>query len=253
MCLIVLGWQVDPAYPLVVAANRDEYFSRPTAPLAWWDDSPEVLAGRDLQAGGTWLGITRNGRFAAITNYRDPARVNPNAPSRGQLVADFLRGTERPGDYLRRIEPDAQACNGFNLLVADARELWWHSNVSGQTRQLAPGIHAVSNHLLDTPWPKLVTAKAAFHNAMPVPTQLFALLQDDRQHPDEVLPSTGVSLARERELSAIFVKTPGYGTRSSAVIRFAANNNNGSKLDFAEQTWAEGGLPDGPLRQFTLD
>ncbi len=249
MCLIVLGWQTDTAYPLVVAANRDEYFSRPTAPLGWWSDSPEVLAGRDLQDGGTWLGITRNGRFAAITNYRAPSRIKPAAPSRGQLVADFLRGTERPGEYLQCIERSAQACNGFNLLVADTRELWWHSNVSGETRQLAPGIHAVSNHLLDTPWPKLLAAKDVFATAFNAPTQLFALLQDDQQHPDEVLPSTGVSLARERELSAIFVKTPGYGTRSSAVVRRSVSG----KLDFAEQTWAEGGLPDGPQRQFTLD
>ena len=238
MCLIVLGWQHDPHYPLVVAANRDEYFSRPTAPLAWWHDHPDILAGRDLEGGGTWLGITRNGRFAAITNYRDPARLRAAAPSRGQLVSGFLAGSETPGDYLRRIESDAKACNGFNLLVADTHELWWHSNVNGEIRQLEPGIHAVSNHLLDTPWPKLVEAKAAFSAAQTDQDRLFTMLQNDRQHPDEVLPSTGVSLQRERELSAIFVSTPDYGTRSSAVL---VRDTQG-QISFEEQTWQEGGV-----------
>lgn len=242
MCLIVLGWQTDPRYPLVVAANRDEFFSRPTAPLAWWNDHPDLLAGRDLQDGGTWLGMTRDGRFAAITNYRDPARLKTGAHSRGRLVADFLAGKETPRDYLQRIEQFAQACNGFNLLVADANELWWHSNMTGEARKLEPGIYGVSNHLLDTPWPKLLGAKQTFANALPdlpATDELFTLLRDDTQHPDEVLPSTGVSLELERKLSAIFVKTQGFNTRSSAVLwRDAAGN-----IDFDEQTWLEDGSP----------
>lgn len=237
MCLIVLSWQTDPDRPLIAAANRDEYFARPTAPLAWWDDHPDILAGRDLQDGGTWLGITRKGRFAALTNYRDPSRLKSSPPSRGKLVSDFLTGNESPGDYLRRIAPGALACNGFNLLVADANELWWHSNVSGETRQLPPGIYGVSNHLLDTPWPKLIGAKAAFAAADGDTEKLFTLLRDDTQHPDEALPDTGVGLLRERELSAIFVGTPGYGTRSSAVLQRAADG----KIDFSEQTWQEHG------------
>ncbi|HTJ97892.1 MAG TPA: NRDE family protein [Rhodocyclaceae bacterium] len=242
MCLIVVGWQTDPGYPLVVAANRDEQFARASSPAAFWPEAPQLLAGRDLEAGGTWLGITRDGRFAAITNYRDPARLRADAPTRGKLVADFLLGDESPGDYLQRIQHDAAACNGFNLLVADTHELWWHSNVNGEIRQLPPGIHAVSNHLLDTPWPKLVAAKAAFAKALPgLPEQqaLFALLQDDQQHPDEALPSTGVSLERERQLSAIFVKTPGYGTRNSTVLWRELSG----AIHFEEQTWLEHGLP----------
>lgn len=242
MCLIVIGWQVDTRYPLAVAANRDEFFARPTAALSWWTDHPGILAGRDQQDGGTWLGITRTGRFAAITNYRDPVRLRSGVPSRGRLVSDFLAGNETPGDYLRRIEPLSQACNGFNLLVADANELWWHSNISGETRKLAPGIYGVSNHLLDTPWPKLLGAKRTFADALPdlpATDELFTLLRDDTQHPDEVLPSTGVSLALERKLSAIFVKTQGFNTRSSAVLwRNAAGN-----ISFDEQTWLEDGNP----------
>lgn len=242
MCLIVVGWQVDKRYPLTVVANRDEFFARPTAPLAWWDDHPDLLAGRDLEGGGTWLGITRNGRFAAITNYRDPSRMKSGAPTRGTLVSDFLAGGETPGDYLRRIAPAAKACNGFNLLVADGSELWWHSNINGETRQLEAGIHGVSNHLLDTPWPKLLGAKQAFVEALPeLPAsgKLFTLLRDDTQHPDEVLPSTGVSLELERKLSAIFVKTPGFNTRSSAVLW----RDNAGKISFDEQTWLEDGSP----------
>lgn len=247
MCLIVIGWQADHRYPLTVAANRDEFFARPTAPLAWWDDHPDILAGRDLQDGGTWLGITRSGRFAAITNYRDPARMKPGLPSRGKLVSDFLAGSESPADYLRRIAPDAQACNGFNLLVADANELWWHSNVSGDMRQLTPGIYGVSNHLLDTPWPKLVGAKTAFAAAEGDTDKLFALLRDETPHPDEMLPSTGVSLELERKLSAIFVKTPGFNTRSSAVLW----RDNSGNINFDEQTWLEDGSPGQRVRIHT--
>jgi uncharacterized protein with NRDE domain len=242
MCLIVIGWQIDQRYPLVVAANRDEFFARPTAPLAWWEDHPDILAGRDLQDGGSWLGLTRNGRFAAITNYRDPARMKPGAPSRGRLVSDFLAGSETPRDYLQRIAPLAEVCNGFNLLVADTSELWWHSNVTGDIRKLEPGIHGVSNHLLDTPWPKLLGAKQVFADAvpeLPATAKLFTLLRDDTQHPDEVLPNTGVSLELERKLSAIFVKTEGFNTRSSAVLW----RDDSGKLSFDEQTWREDGSP----------
>lgn len=242
MCLIIVAWKIDKRYPLLVAANRDEIFARPTAPLAWWDDHPAILAGRDLQDGGTWLGVTRNGRFAAITNYRDPARMKAGAPSRGHLVSDFLAGDEAPEAYLRRIAPASEACNGFNLLVADTSALWWHSNVTQDIRKLEAGIHGVSNHLLDTPWPKLTGAKRVFAEALPelpATEKLFALLRDDTQHPDEVLPSTGVGLELERKLSAIFVKTEGFNTRSSAVL----SRDDAGKICFDEQTWLEDGSP----------
>lgn len=216
----------------------------------FWPEAPKVLAGRDLEAGGTWMGVTRDGRFAAITNYRDPVRHRPGAPSRGKLVADFLLGDEAPGAYLERIAPAACACNGFNLLVADRNELWWHSNVDGDMHALEPGIYGISNHLLDTPWPKLVDAKHAFGTALPAlpdTAPMFELLRDDRQYPDEVLPSTGVSLERERWLSAIFVRTPTYCTRSSTVL----TRDVAGETRFAEQTWiADGAL--GPLTQYAF-
>src|SRR5258706_6908216 len=155
MCLILFAWQAHPDYPLVVAANRDEWRDRPTAPAAWWDDAPDILAGRDLEAGGTWLGVTRAGRFAAITNFRDPSDRKSTAPSRGQLVADFLRGDDAPRDYLAALAAKAARYNGFNLLLADDKSMCYFGSREGEIIDVAPGIHGLSNHLLDEPWPKV--------------------------------------------------------------------------------------------------
>ena len=239
MCLILVAWRTHPDYPLVVAANRDEFFARPTAAAAFWTDAPQVLAGRDLEAGGTWMGVTRSGRFAALTNFRDPAQNRSDAPSRGRLVADFLGGDEAPGDYLSRTEEYGRRCNGYNLLVGDGTSLWWGSNVAGESRLLAPGVYGVSNHLLDTPWPKVGAGKTALKQALdglPDDRALFSLLQDDGVHPDAELPQTGVPLEWERLLSSAFVKSPGYGTRSSTVLCVDRNGWAG----FDEQTWLPG-------------
>lgn len=218
MCLILVAWQSHPDYPLVVAANRDEFHARPTAALAHWQDAPQVVAGRDLQAGGTWLGITEAGRFAAVTNVREPGK--PAGPcSRGGLTADFLCGDTPPGEYATAI--DGSAYSGFNLLLADRDQLWYRSNRDGEARCLPPGIYGVSNHLIDTPWPKLATAKARFGEALsvlPGTDALFGILADREIVPDEHLPATGVSLEWERLLSAIFVQSPSYGTRASTVL-----------------------------------
>lgn len=252
MCLILLAWKAHPRFPLVVAANRDEFFARPTAAAGFWKESPAVLAGRDLQAGGTWMGYTRDGRFAALTNFRDPAQMRKDAESRGGLVAGFLAGGEFPADYIARIAPGAARYNGFNLLVADRDDLAWYSNVGGERRMLAPGIYGVSNHLLDTPWPKLQAAKSALAralDALPEDDALFDLLRDDGIHPDEALPRTGVSLEWERVLSSAFVKAPGYGTRSSTVLLADGNG----RVVFDEQTWLPGGAPGGRMRfRFSL-
>jgi uncharacterized protein with NRDE domain len=244
MCLILIAWQAHPGYPLVIAANRDEFFTRPTAPAAFWAEAPGVLAGRDLEARGTWLGVTRDGRFAALTNYRDPAQNRPGLRSRGVLVAEFLRGQSAPPDYLANIEDDRY--NGYNLLVSDGASLWWASNMSHQQRQLAPGIYGLSNHLLDTPWPKVGAGKTALNAALNVkpggiPDQdaLFALLADSAVHPDDLLPETGVPPEWERLLSAAFVKSPDYGTRSSTVIILRRDG----WLSFDEQTWQAGAQP----------
>jgi uncharacterized protein with NRDE domain len=242
MCLILAAWRVHPDFPLVVAANRDEFFARPTAAAAPWPDAPGVVAGRDLQAGGTWLGLGASGRFSALTNYRDPASQRPDAVSRGALVADFLRGGASASDYLAAVAGRAADYNGFNLLCGDGERLFWLSNAGGSARELAPGIYGLSNHLLDTPWPKVQAAKSALREAMaalPDEAPLFRLLADDGVHADELLPRTGVSLEWERLLSAAFVRAPGYGTRSSTVLTVAADG----WTVFDEQTWLEGARP----------
>src|SRR5437870_4834073 len=160
MCLIVLAWRTHPGYRLIVAANRDEYFGRPAAPAGFWDDHANVLAGRDLEAGGTWLGITLDGRFAALTNYRNPADKKTSAPSRGALVADFLTGRMSSREYVPLVEKRAADYNGFSLLVGDAGSMFFFSNRGGRAARVAPGVHGLSNHLLDTPWPKVEKAKA---------------------------------------------------------------------------------------------
>lgn len=228
MCLIIFAWQVHPRYPLVVAANRDEFFRRPTAAAKFWDEAPTVLAGKDIEAGGTWMGVTRDGRFSALTNFRDPAQMQNDRPSRGKLVADFLTGTASPADYLTRCAAYGQRCNGYNLLVGDRKSLCWSSNVNGETRELAPGIYGVSNHLLNSVWPKVGAGRTALESALtalPNDQRIFDLLVDATIHADEALPQTGISLEWERLLSAAFIRLPPskpiYGTRSSTVLTVA--------------------------------
>lgn len=218
MCLILIAWRFHRDYPLVVAANRDEFFARPTATAARWADAPQVLAGRDLEAGGTWLGVTDTGRFAAVTNVREPG-VAPGPRSRGELTRAFLTAEMSAADYAASIR--GEDYSGFNLLVADHETLAYRSNRDGPARTLQPGIYGVSNHLLDTPWPKLETARARFAAALaqlPDEAAMFALLGDDEIVPDERLPATGVPIEWERRLSAIFVRSPDYGTRASTLL-----------------------------------
>lgn len=218
MCLIVIGWQAHPDFPLVVAANRDEFYARPTALAARWPDHPQVVGGRDLEAGGTWLGITETGRFAAVTNVREPGTPK-GSRSRGELPRDFLLGDKSAGDYLAGI--DGSAYSGFNLLVCDGDSLWYGSNRDGAPRPLPPGAYGLSNHFLDTPWPKLVAARQRFTSALkslPETEEFFGILADDEVVADEHLPQTGVSLEWERRLSAIFVRSEDYGTRASTVL-----------------------------------
>ena len=221
MCLIFVAWRAHPDYPLVVAANRDEFFARPAAEAGWWPDAPSVFAGRDLEAGGTWLGLGRDGRFAGLTNFRDPQRNRDGTPSRGALVADFLRGRESTAEALARLQFEGPRYNAFNLLVSDGDSLGIYESASGSARLLEPGLHALSNHLLDTPWPKVTAGKSRLARALralPDDTPLCELLRDDRPAPDAELPRTGVSLAWERMLSSAFIRAPGYGTRCSTVV-----------------------------------
>ena len=218
MCLILLAWQADPAYPLVIAANRDEFHARPSAPAQRWREFSCVIGGRDLEAGGTWLGITDTGRFAAITNVREPG-MPLGKHSRGALPREFLAGKMSAGEYASQI--NVADFSGFNLLIGDGNTAVYCSNRCDEPHLLAPGVYGLSNHRLDTPWPKLIKARTAFREglqALPDTEPLFALLTDDEIVPDVELPQTGVSLEWERRLSAIFVKSPDYGTRASTVV-----------------------------------
>ncbi len=241
MCLILLAHRVHPEYPLVFAANRDEFYARPTAPAAWWEDAPKVLAGRDLQAGGTWMGITRGGRWAAVTNYRDLPAERTGARSRGELVSAFLQGNEAPEEYLRRLQTYAVEYNGFNLLVADREQLWYFSNRGGEPSELGPGVYGLSNHLLDTPWPKVVRGKQALSGlladgATPAPEPLFEILADADPAQEAELPQTGVGREWERALSSLFIATPTYGTRASTSLLIDA----GGVATFVERSFAAG-------------
>ncbi|HEY4317236.1 MAG TPA: NRDE family protein [Herbaspirillum sp.] len=230
MCLIVFSWRVVPGLPLVAAANRDESYNRPAAPASWWTDHPHVFAGRDLQGGGTWLGITRGGRFAALTNVRAPGERRVDVPTRGALVSDYLAGDSTPEQYLKQLAPRAGNYNGFNLLVGDKDALYWFSNrADGDPRNgqpLASGIYGLSNALLDTPWPKVTRAKAQFCSLLcqGAPEEAyFEMLTDTTRATDCRLPDTGVGIERERELSSVFINTPGYGTRNSTLVRMSGD------------------------------
>lgn len=222
MCLIFLSVDQHPAYSLVVAANRDEFHARRTAAAQFWEDAPDVLGGRDLEAGGTWLGITRSGRISLVTNYRDLHNLKTVAPSRGHLVSDFLTSDSSAPDYLARIAAKGSEYNGFNLLTGSTSELWYYSNYAKGLRKVLPGLHGLSNHLMDTPWPKVVRGEELIKPMLRQPTldpnQLLDLLYDDRRAPDGELPDTGVGLERERMLSSMFIKSPDYGSRCSTVI-----------------------------------
>jgi len=241
MCLILLAYNVHPEYRLIVAANRDEFYDRPTAPMDFWEDYPDVLAGRDLQGGGTWLGITRSGRFAALTNYREPVAPTPDVPSRGHLVGGFLTGNVPSAAYLEKVSAAGSSYSGYNLIVGDASSLYYHSNRGAGARMLAPGWYGLSNHLLNTPWPKvekgMARLKAAVSADGPVDMDgLFQLLTDGEAAPDDRLPHTGVSLEWERILSPLFIQSPGYGTRSSTVVLI--DRQGGVRI--GERTFASG-------------
>ena len=223
MCLLLIAWESHPRWRLVVAANRDELHARPTAPAGWWPDAPSVLAGRDLQAGGTWMGVTRGGRFAAVTNVRDGRPPNPAAPSRGHLVGNFLRGPLPSLAYAATLMPMAPVFAGFNLLTMDGATLAWYSNRGGGARTLPPGVFGISNALLDTPWPKVVHGKEDLRAALELEddameARLFASLARRDPAPDAELPDTGVGLDRERALSSPFIHADGYGTRASTLL-----------------------------------
>jgi uncharacterized protein with NRDE domain len=245
MCLILVAWHAHPDYPLVIAANRDEYHARAAAPASWWPEPP-ILAGRDLSAGGTWLGVTRDGRFAALTNYRDPSRLHADRPSRGTIVPQTLRDALPAAQQLQQLLRDGAAYNGFNLIFSDGEQLAAYESVAGSGRCLEAGVYGLSNHLLDTPWPKVAAAKAALGSALtrlPDEAPLLALLRDARQADDSQLPRTGVSVEWERLLSSAFIRAADYGTRCSTLITL----HREGEVRLTEWTWDKAGAPAGEV------
>lgn len=247
MCLILFSFQAHRRFPLVVAANRDEHYSRPTAPAKFWDDHPEIYAGRDLEQGGTWMGITDNGRFAAVTNFR-AGKPGPAAPrSRGELVSLFLTGDNKANEYLHHISARNTEYNPYSLIAGDLDGLFFYSNRGDGTVAIAPGIHGLSNHLLDTPWPKVVTGIAAVAATLDlddpddISARLFSTLAACQPAPDAELPDTGIPHQRERELSPPFICGEHYGTRSSTLLLVS----DAGEVFFHEKRFGPGGQPAG--------
>lgn len=245
MCLVLFSYDEHAATPLIVAANRDEFFARPTAAASYWNDHSDLLAGRDLVAGGTWIGITRTGRFATITNVREPHITVDNPLSRGDLTLDFLTSNISPEAYLKSIQAKQHRYSGFNLLVGDIsenqRELRYFSNRKEGIHRLSSGVYGLSNHLLNSPWPKVSAGKDYLHSTIARTTNekdLHSSLREFLENPllanDDILPSTGVSYEREKALSAAFISLPDYGTRTSTVLTVSD-----SEILFSEKNYLD--------------
>ncbi|MDM8514669.1 NRDE family protein [Desulfobacterales bacterium HSG16] len=265
MCLIIFSYDVHPVFELIIAANRDEFYQRPTAPLDSWKDAPHVYAGRDLERGGTWMGASTSGKIAAVTNFREPFQsLKTNALSRGDLVSDFIKGSKSPVSYLEQFKEGpgekglGKEHNGFNLIAGDRSGLFYCSNRHCSNRaavqeagsksetkseviqKLKPGIYGVSNHLLNTPWPKVEQSKERFGKIIKSKKidieAIFTMLADQAFAPDDQLPDTGVGYEWEKMLSPVFIKSEIYGTRSSSVLLVTKNR----QIQFVERTFVPG-------------
>lgn len=272
MCTLVLSYRQHPNFPLIVASNRDEFYHRPAARASFWADQPDLLAGRDLQNGGTWLGITRTGRFSTLTNVRDMQSIRTDAPSRGDLVLSTLIN-QSPGldldsvsvsvsnpdsisdsisdqnqvqdqnpypEALHAIHASAHQYNGFNLITGTIQQLYYYSNVHHRTEPLTPGTYVMSNAFLNTPWPKSVKTKTHFEallreNRLDA-NDLFALMKDNETFPPELLPNTGLSKEMEIKLSSTFIHTEAYGTRCTTLLKIDSQG----RVWFSEKTYEQG-------------
>ncbi|MEM7787913.1 MAG: NRDE family protein [Bacteroidota bacterium] len=247
MCLLLFAVDPRPDVRLVVAANRDEFWARPAAQMTWWADAPNVLAGRDLEAGGTWMGTTHDGRWAALTNVRDPQAPRRAERSRGHLVADFLRGSTSATETAASVHAARDRYDGFNLVLADAGAVCVVSTRSDQPTELGPGVYGLSNDRLDVPWPKVERGRAAFRAATEAGADLDMLLDllDDRhQPPDAALPDTDIGMEWERRLAPMRIVTSDYGTRLSTALVIGRDG----RLEAAERTWAPDGTEAGVVR-----
>jgi uncharacterized protein with NRDE domain len=254
MCLILFAYKHHPDYPLILAANRDEFYERSTSKAHFWEDHPGVLAGRDIKYGGTWMGITTGGRFAAVTNYRDLREFREHPMSRGLMVKEFLTTHETPETFLEKVIPEQDKYNGFNLILGDLTSFVYYSNRGSETRALEPGIYGLSNHLIDTPWPKVTRSRDAFIRVLTGsggvdPEPLFKILSDRNIAADQELPDTGFGLEWERILSSPFIATASYGTRATTVLLV----NNEGLVRFEERSFTD---PDdqgiSTINEFTL-
>ena len=238
MCLILFSYKTHPDYRMILASNRDEFYKRETEVLDYRDKERTILAGRDCENGGTWMAVTASGRFAALTNYRDPSAIKDGAPSRGFLISNFVEGEESPEEYLRSIRENSGAYNGFNLIVGDENDLFYYSNISDKIERVAPGTYGLSNAFMDTPWPKVTKGKKWLgeilsESCAPDTEKLFQMLRSDIIPSDEDLPVTGMGIVWERVLGPLFITSDIYGTRSSAVVTI----DNGGKVTFSERTY----------------
>lgn len=229
MCLILIAWKTHPDYPLILLANRDEKKSRPTQALHTWESQPTIYAGRDNESGGSWLGVTPQGRFAAVTNLRDTQTAPAEPRSRGFLVTDFLQNRQQPSDYLRGIEAEQANYRGFNLLVGNPKALVYLNNRGDATRLLTRGVYGMSNAPISAIWPKVQESKVGFIRLIskrePDTEELFKMMQTDTQYPDNLLPDTGVGQDVERQLSPIFIPGQDYGTRSTTLLMWDNHGN----------------------------
>ncbi|MBF0204143.1 MAG: NRDE family protein [Desulfamplus sp.] len=267
MCLIAFAYDVNKKYRLILSANRDEFFNRPTSPLHIWADEPEIIAGRDLQQGGTWMGFSKKGRFAALTNVRNPFSIKPNARSRGDLISSFLLSDADPFSYLDTVRNNVRDYNGFNLLVGDLKDMFFISTTDQNIIKIQQGIHAISNHTLNTPWVKVEIVREGLKkllesqtdnlnesqtdnlnesqtdnlNISAIESRLYQMMKNNDIAPDDALPDTGVGIDLERELSSVFVSMQGYGTRSTSVVFWDIEGN----LTFSETSWSENGNKQG--------
>ena len=237
MCLILFAWQQHPDYPLMVIANRDEYYARPSRDAHWWEDA-DIFAGRDLEAGGTWLGVNRRGQFAAVTNVREPGGMQPGKRTRGDLTRDFLKRSDHAEIYLQQLASHDQDYAGFNLLLGDITGMWFYSNRERQIRRIEAGVYGVSNGSFDEPWPKLKAGRAELTTMLDGAIehdQLMAILTDHRVAEDNELPSTGVALDIERLLSSRFIRSAEYGTRACSVVTIDQTR----RIEFSEQNYTD--------------
>lgn len=254
MCILFIAIKQHPDFPLIIAANRDEFHQRPTLVSSFWPNNSNILAGTDLQAGGTWMGINRNGRLSALTNVRDPQRIDPQAKTRGELVTQYLANEYNNVEYLHALKRSQVEYNGYNLLFGDWRNLWVYNNHQDQVEHLSAGFHGLSNASLNSPWPKIDKGVRNLEHYCTASDNLdsdalFELLLDDTQAEDQYLPQTGVPIEWERKLSSIFIQSEEYGTRSSTVLLI--DNNQG--VTWKERTFdAEAKITEQKNFQFVL-